>query len=72
MADEKDWIAILILNPEKNPTNPYSLKIAAVVSTILWYLIYEFAVTKSIWAGWAINVGFLILLLNFWVFLAIF
>jgi hypothetical protein len=48
MADENDCIAILILTPEKKPTNPYSLKIAAVVSTMFLYLIYEFAVTKSI------------------------
>ena len=72
MAEENDWIAILILTPEKKPTNPSSLKIAAVVSTMFLYLIYEFAVTKSIWAGWAIKVGLLAGLLNFCVLFAIF
>lgn len=72
MADEKDWIAILILRPEKKPIIPSSLKMAAVVSTMFLYLIYEFAVIKSIWAGWAIKVGLFVVLLNFWVFFAIF
>ena len=35
MAEENDWIATLILRPEKNPNNPSSLKIAVVVSKIL-------------------------------------
>lgn len=72
IADENDWIATLILTPEKNPAIPSYLKIAAVVSIMLWYLIYEFAVTNNIWAGWPIKLGFLRLLLNFWVFFAIF
>lgn len=72
MADENDCIAILILSPEKKPTKPSSLKIAAVVSTMFRYLIYEFAVTNSIWAVWAIKVGLFAGLLNFCVLFAIF
>ena len=72
IAEETDWIAILILRPEKNPTIPSSLNMAVVVSNMLWYLISEFDVTNSIWAGWAIKLGFFGFLLNFWVFLDIF
>lgn len=72
IAEEKDWIAILIRRPEKNPITPSSLKIETVVSKILWYLISEFEVTKSIWAGCEIKFEFLFGRgLNFWVFLAI-
>ncbi len=70
IAEETDWIAILILSPEKNPITPSSLKIAAVVSMMLWYLIYEFEVTKSICAGWAMKLEGLVAL-NFWVCLVI-
>lgn len=39
MAEETDWMTILIFIPEKNPMTPSSLNMAAVVSIMLWYLI---------------------------------
>lgn len=40
MAEDTDWIAILILKPLKNPKTPSSRKMVPAVSTIVRYFIY--------------------------------
>ena len=40
MADDKDWIAILILSPLKSPTKPSYFAIIEAVSMILLYFIW--------------------------------